>query len=70
MELIHLLDTDVDFVLASGDHNAGIVSEPGHPTAIVGAAKGKRRLRSDHPAPMFLSRFSLQGRAFEADQCE
>ena len=66
MELIHLLDTDVDFVLTSGDHNAGI----GHPTAIVGAAKGKRRLRSEHPAPMFLSRFSLHGRAFEADQCE
>lgn len=28
---IHLLsDTEVDFVLASGGHNAGIVSEPGH----------------------------------------
>lgn len=29
---IHLLtDTDIDFVLTSGGHNAGIVSEPGHP---------------------------------------
>ncbi|MES2075682.1 MAG: alpha/beta fold hydrolase [Pseudomonadota bacterium] len=28
---IHLLaDTEIDFVLASGGHNAGIVSEPGH----------------------------------------
>lgn len=28
--LTRLLDTDVDFVLTSGGHNAGIVSEPGH----------------------------------------
>lgn len=30
-KLIYLLDTDIDFVLTSGGHNAGIVSEPGHP---------------------------------------
>ncbi|MCO5065283.1 MAG: alpha/beta fold hydrolase [Rhizobiaceae bacterium] len=30
-KLTHLLDTDMDFVLTSGGHNAGIVSEPGHP---------------------------------------
>ncbi len=29
-KLTYLLDTDVDFVLTSGGHNAGIVSEPGH----------------------------------------
>jgi len=30
-KLVHLLDTDIDFVLTNGGHNAGIVSEPGHP---------------------------------------
>ena len=30
-KLVHLFDTEVDFVLTSGGHNAGIVSEPGHP---------------------------------------
>jgi polyhydroxyalkanoate synthase len=30
-KLSYLLDTDLDFVLTSGGHNAGIVSEPGHP---------------------------------------
>jgi polyhydroxyalkanoate synthase len=30
-KLLHLFDTDIDFVLTSGGHNAGIVSEPGHP---------------------------------------
>jgi len=30
-KLHYLLDTDLTFVLTSGGHNAGIVSEPGHP---------------------------------------
>lgn len=30
-KLTHLLDTEITFVLTSGGHNAGIVSEPGHP---------------------------------------
>ena len=30
-KLTYLFDTDIDFVLTSGGHNAGIVSEPGHP---------------------------------------
>lgn len=29
-KLLHLLDTDITFLLTSGGHNAGIVSEPGH----------------------------------------
>lgn len=28
--LTHLLDTEVDFVLTPGGHNAGVLSEPGH----------------------------------------
>ncbi|MGC8638285.1 MAG: hypothetical protein ACP5XB_00225 [Isosphaeraceae bacterium] len=30
-KIVQLADTDVSFVLTSGGHNAGIVSEPGHP---------------------------------------
>ncbi|MEX0406349.1 alpha/beta fold hydrolase [Aquibium sp. LZ166] len=30
-KITHLFDTDVDFVLTNGGHNAGIVAEPGHP---------------------------------------
>jgi polyhydroxyalkanoate synthase len=44
-KLIHLLDTDVDFVLTSGGHNAGIVSEPGHPR------RSYRHLNYRHGAP-------------------
>jgi polyhydroxyalkanoate synthase subunit PhaC len=46
-KLTHLLDTDVDFVLTSGGHNGGIVSEPGH------KGHGFRHLtyRDDEPHP-------------------
>ena len=30
-KLHHLCDTEISFVLTSGGHNAGIISEPGHP---------------------------------------
>lgn len=41
---IHLLaDTEVTFVLTSGGHNAGIVSEPGHPGRIYRIGTRKER---------------------------
>jgi len=45
-----LTDTDVTFVLTSGGHNAGIVSEPGHPGRnfqIAHHPKGERYLDPD-----------------------
>ncbi|TIU36880.1 MAG: poly-beta-hydroxybutyrate polymerase, partial [Mesorhizobium sp.] len=40
----YLLDTDIDFVLTTGGHNAGIVSEPGHPN------RSYKRLSCRHAA--------------------
>lgn len=48
---MHLyLDTDITFVLTSGGHNAGIVSEPGHPRRsyrIATAYEGDRYIDPD-----------------------
>ncbi len=41
-KLTYLIDADMDFVLTSGGHNAGIVSEPGHPR------RSYRRLSCHH----------------------
>jgi len=47
---IHLLtDTDLTFVLTSGGHNAGIVSEPGHPNRVFWIAE--RREHERHHGP-------------------
>ncbi|MGT2466171.1 poly(3-hydroxyalkanoate) polymerase [Mesorhizobium atlanticum] len=43
-KLTYLLDTDIDFVLTTGGHNAGIVSEPGH------SNRSYRRLSCRHAA--------------------
>ena len=48
-KLIHHFDTDVDFVLTSGGHNAGIVSEPGHPRRSY--RKLAYRQHDPHPDP-------------------
>ena len=42
---IRLFDTDIDFVLTSGGHNAGVVSEPGHPR------RSYRHLHYGHETP-------------------
>jgi polyhydroxyalkanoate synthase len=47
---IHLLvDTDVTFVLAAGGHNAGIVSEPGHPRRSYQIATHEEGARHNDP---------------------
>lgn len=43
-KLTYLLDTDIDFVLTTGGHNAGIVSEPGH------SDRSYRRISCHHAA--------------------
>jgi polyhydroxyalkanoate synthase len=46
----HLLsDTDVTFLLTSGGHNAGIVSEPGHPHRSYQIATMKKDARYTDP---------------------
>jgi polyhydroxyalkanoate synthase len=44
-----LVDTDVTFVLTTGGHNAGIVSEPGHPNR--GYQLASHREGDRHPDP-------------------
>ena len=48
-KLVHMLDTDVDFVLTNGGHNAGIVAEPGNPRRAYRHLE--YRHGSPHPAP-------------------
>ena len=48
-KLVHILDTDVDFVLTNGGHNAGIVAEPGNPRRAFRHLE--YRHGTPHPAP-------------------
>ena len=48
-KLVHILDTDVDFVLTNGGHNAGIVAEPGKPRRAYRHLE--YRHGTPHPAP-------------------
>ncbi|HHZ07910.1 MAG TPA: alpha/beta fold hydrolase [Rhizobiales bacterium] len=48
-KLVHILDTDVDFVLTNGGHNAGIVAEPGNPRRAYRHLA--YRHGTPHPAP-------------------
>lgn len=48
-QLLQLYDTDADFVLTSGGHNAGIVSEPGHPRRTYRTLS--YRMGGPHPDP-------------------
>ncbi len=48
-KLVHMLDTDVDFVLTNGGHNAGIVAEPGNPRRAYRHLE--YRHGTPHPAP-------------------
>ena len=48
-KLVHILDTDVDFVLTNGGHNAGIVAEPGNPRRAYRHLE--YRHGTPHPAP-------------------
>jgi polyhydroxyalkanoate synthase len=44
-----LVDRDITFVLAAGGHNAGIVSEPGHPHRSYQIATHKEGTRHSDP---------------------
>lgn len=48
-KLTHLLDTEIDFVLTTGGHNAGVVSEPGHRGRSYKHLR--HRSRQPHPDP-------------------
>lgn len=59
-KLHYLSDTEITFVLASGGHNAGIVSEPGHPNRTYQLAT-----RNSHGAWVEPDRWAAQSPRFE-----
>jgi polyhydroxyalkanoate synthase len=64
---IHLLtDTETTFVLASGGHNAGIVSEPGRPRRSYQMAQRQRGQAYETPEDYVASAPSREGSWWEA----
>jgi len=59
---IHLyIDTDITFILASGGHNAGIISEPGHPHRRYQIGHTSKDFEWTHPDDWAESAKSVEG---------
>jgi len=60
-KLNFLLDTEVTFLLTSGGHNAGIVSEPGHAGRHFRVARHAATERYIDPETWYASNLPIEG---------